>query len=59
VLERWAVAIWLAWAKITRLPWETMGKMVEKNLIGNKYNICTFSLITIPKNAPSVSAYGD
>jgi hypothetical protein len=28
------------------------GENRGSNLMGNKYNICTFSLITIPDNAP-------
>jgi hypothetical protein len=35
------------------------GENRGKNLMGNKYNIYTFSLITIPKNAPCISAYDD
>jgi hypothetical protein len=29
------------------------------NLMVNKYNICTFSLMTPPKNDPCISAYDD
>jgi hypothetical protein len=35
------------------------GENRGSNLMGNKYNICTFSLITIPKNDPCISAYDD
>jgi hypothetical protein len=29
------------------------------NLMGNKYNMSIFSLVTIPKTAPCLSAYDD
>jgi hypothetical protein len=35
------------------------GKNRGSNLMENKYNICTFSLIAIPKNARCISAYDD
>jgi hypothetical protein len=35
------------------------GENRGSNLMGNNYNICTFSLITIPKNTPCISAYDD
>jgi hypothetical protein len=35
------------------------GENRESNLMGNNYNICIFSLIAIPKNAPCISAYTD
>jgi hypothetical protein len=35
------------------------GENRGSNLMGNKYNICSFSFITITKNAPCISAYDD
>jgi hypothetical protein len=35
------------------------GENQGSNLMGNKYNVCTFSLITVPKNAPCISACDD
>jgi hypothetical protein len=36
---------------------EGHGENRGSNLMGNKYNIFTFSLIAIPKNAPCISTY--
>jgi hypothetical protein len=33
------------------------GENRGSNLMGNKYNILTFSLVAIPKSAPRISAY--
>jgi hypothetical protein len=35
------------------------GENLGSNKMGNKYNICAFSLIAIPKDTPCTSAYDD